>query len=325
MKKELVYVNSGNPAFATILANSISLADTDDYVGFYAERDGKKYCFGSHDMMLPNSLVVAFGDDQTTPEPDNFNYGEEMHLFMYDAQTDKFYDIIPGMILKPNPDNMYQYVQVDTMKFYPLSLYSVVGASLGKEITLEINNELTQVVLEPVNHTTPIKSNGDEKIAIEYSAKNVTDPMFFVALGSGYVKKIGLLQIPYYFFTPSDKNVIINIVANDIFSQQLITKQVKFVLDQSAESNIVWENDYGFLYTDADTLKFKAKQELVVEILRKDSGTWKRTVYGKVNKDAVKPVVNGNLPRWKGAEFQIKISLLESKKIVLKDTGYYTV
>ena len=309
MRKELLTVNTGNPAFAVIMDNQLSVADTTDFVGFYATRDGKNYNFGTHGLMIPNSIVTGFGDDNTTTTHEGFEYNEEMKVWFYDSQSDKFFDVKPGVVI-----NDYTNTTIDKMVFQPISLYKIINATLGEEITLEVDPVLTEVKLTGIDYPDVIKPGSNEAIKLVYIAKNVTEPQFFVSVGKGVVKD------NLYIFAPTDTNVVINIVASNVFTGELLTTQIKFTLDTAITSNAVFEDDAVLFYPSSDKLIMKAKKQLVFRLYRKDAGVLKQMVGGPIKEGVTKVIIPGNYQRsWMGQECTINYWVYEGNKLLNKE------
>jgi len=291
MRKELVFKKTEHACFISLLNNDISIADSSDFVGTYAVRDGKNYVCGVNELILPSTYVNGWGDNFDTLTKDGFDYGEEMFIFHYDSQQDKFFKVNPGFILKQTSE----LTPTLSMTFAPLAMYLVISPSIGEEITLEIDEELTRVELTGSVSTEPIKVAGFDSVQLSYTAINTTQPQFFVALGNGTI--VG----DKYMFASSDTNVVINIVASDIFTNELLTSQIKFTIDQSIGSSTIFENNDYFLYVKTDKLICKSKDNMIIGRMYSDVGKLFRSIMLRPNTETI--VIPNSYPNYKGRVF----------------------
>lgn len=235
MKRELTFKNTGNPSFISILNNTLNISDTADYVGVYAIRDGEKICFGSNELLLPNSLIVGFGDDMYTDDSDGFNYNEIMYPFIWDSQQDKFFDLIPTEILNYNDQS------VDYMKYAPLAMYRLSEISLGGEITLKIPNE-EAVVLKWVNMLNTFSIGNDPKLFLYYDAYNVKDVEISILSGNGYISE----DKSYYNVSNDDTIIRLKVSGKSIYDDSVI-EDIHLVVISNPIS-LYYKNSYFSLY-----------------------------------------------------------------------------
>lgn len=239
MRKELLFKNTGNPAFISVTGLSMEFVDTQDSLVVYSEET--KLCYGSYPVLSPNSynFVVAYGNDEYEQGRTGFNQNETIKLAYYDAQMDSFFDLDYNITdWQGNPSEL---------KFIKFGMYKVEVLGVGDLLTLNTDPELSEVF---------VKVEGEKEVDHDdyfFSAggKNIQG-LIVVTSGTGQLKKgkwwVDNKWANYkYIPAPNEQSVTITALATNIFTEALISDAflVKFSSEQpQGEGVTVGENEY---------------------------------------------------------------------------------
>ena len=137
MKKEFIYTQGdADPTFVVI--SGVNFSSSGDLIGAYNKSTMLVSSTVGHPYGYWIAIFAAFWDDGDMVGNQNFAHGEDMGVFYYDKESDKFYDLQGTFKMIPS-NNIYSVA-----KWYPLTIYEMTNVILRNQITIAYDPLLTQ-------------------------------------------------------------------------------------------------------------------------------------------------------------------------------------
>ncbi len=257
MKKEVAFYNTKDPKPSFVILQGIEI-NVDDYVGSY---DDLMLCRGSKKLDSSTLIIPAHADTWDNTKKQGFELGESIKMFYYNSLEDKAYQLL---------GDYFRYetmTKVSEMEYAPLSLYLMLNPMLGSEITLNIDEELTEEVLS-INPIPNLKVGDPKLIEIDFTAQNIENLQFNVMQGTGKVYKQRHFPMKWvYEASVDDVEVSIQASGTGVFSDELITSLVSFNVEKE-QSEGIYSNDHFSLIESDGQLVLKSNFAKVAVLIR---------------------------------------------------------
>jgi len=252
-------------------------------------------CYGNIPTSNLPSYVVAYGNDPTEKTKTGFDYNEPILFFQYDADDNKYYNLIPETITSILNNNSV------TAKFAPLNLLKVSGFERSNEITLNIDIELSKIVLK-ISCIDEWKTGDDSDILFNVNLQNISNLVVSKSLGKGELKKGTFYKNNrgyHYKYTvqPDDVSIVINAAGTNTFSGEIVTaKKIILIKHDAVDTpNLIYENRFFTLYKRDGNVYGKAKaSKVAIEIKRNGRyGSYGKSFQGEQKLSTVKRMQKG--------------------------------